>query len=148
MSKDFDAELDSIVGAHRAADDAAKQRQADSQAAAAAFAKAWEACRNGLVKPLLNEIVQKLASRGVGAQFGELAGGALSLTVPIPGMPLNVRGHEHPQLSIIPSSGPMNVTFKYAIPGAKQTAYPVEQITREVIEQHALQLVRSVYGQP
>ena len=63
-------------------------------------------------------------------------------------MPLNVRGHEHPQLSIIPSSGPMNVTFKYAIQGAKQTAYPVDQITREVIEQHALQLVRSVYGQP
>jgi hypothetical protein len=42
----------------------------------------------------------------------------------------------------------MNVTFKYAIPGAKQTAYLVDQITREVIEQHALQLVRSVYGQP
>jgi hypothetical protein len=147
VSTDFDSELDSIVGAYRAADDAARQQQASNQAAAAAFAKAWEACRNGVVRPALTEIVTKLAGKDVGAQISDTPGGGVSLSLPTPGIQQRVRNPEHPQLVITPSAGPMNVTFKYVGAGAaRQSTYTVDQVTREAIQNHVLQLVRSVYA--
>jgi len=41
----------------------------------------------------------------------------------------------------------MNVTFKYVGAGAaRQSTYTVDQVTRGAIQDHVLQLVRSVYA--
>ena len=145
MSKDIDSELDSIVAAHRAVTDAAKQKASDIQAATAAFNRAWEACRNGIVRPTLTEMVSKLSSRGMGATVGDIVGG-IALTVPSPDAPHRARGHEqHTQLLIVGTLGPNHVTIKQSVVGTKEHTYKVDEITKELIQQYAMELVRSVY---
>ena len=147
MNKDIDSELDSIVAAHRAVTDAAKQKASDIQAATAAFNRAWEACRNSIVRPTLNEMVSKLTSRGMGAAVGDIVGGGVAFTVPPPDGPHRARGHEqHPQLLIVGTLGPNRVTIKQSVVGAKEHTYKVDEITKELIQQHAMELVRYVYG--
>jgi hypothetical protein len=146
MNKDIDSELDGIVAAHRAVTDAAKQKASDIQAATAAFNRAWEACRIGIVKPTLNEMVSKLSNRGMGATVGDIVGG-IAFTVPPPDAPHRARGHEqHPQLLIVGTLGPNRVTIKQSVVGTKEHTYKVDEITKELIQQHAMELVRYAYS--
>jgi|HubBroStandDraft_1064217.scaffolds.fasta_scaffold28403_3 hypothetical protein len=144
MAKDFDAEIKSIAATRQSAVDARKKAQADFQAAAAAFSKAWNECHNKVIRPALNEIVAKLTAQKIGASTGELRGGGISLIVPMPGMPRNVRVRQHAQLIITPVLGGHHVTF--GMPGTQPQNYKVEEITKEMIERHVLELVRKVYN--
>lgn len=54
MSKEFDAELDAIVGAYKAVTNQAAQQILDARTAVAAFTKGWDACRNSIVLPTLS----------------------------------------------------------------------------------------------
>jgi hypothetical protein len=142
MAKDFDSEIKRIADARRAAVDAAKRQAANLQAAAVAFNKAWTECRSKIVRPALKEIVDKLAAESIGASISESPSGGFSLVVPPPGR--RVRGQQQPQLTIAPIIGGAQVTFTR--PGAQPQNYEVDQITKELIKQHALELVSKVYA--
>jgi hypothetical protein len=94
--------------------------------------------------PTLNEIVAKLSSRGMGASVGNIVGG-VALFVSAPGEQHKARGYEHPQLHVVATVGPNHVLLKHSGVGSKQHTYKVEQVTKALIEQHALELIRSVY---
>jgi hypothetical protein len=148
MGKEFDSELDAIAGAHQATIDARNRATANTRAAAADFAKAWETCRAGVIEPTLNEIVEKLAAKQMGASTSKAPSGAITLTVVTPGMPDNVRGMQHPHLDIGPGSGVHHVTFAFTAAKGnfpQGSSYSVEQVTRELVEQKALELIRHVY---
>jgi hypothetical protein len=155
MSKEFDAEIDAIVGARKAAADQAQQKVLDARAATARFVQSWDTCRKDIVQPTLSQIVQSLAQRQVRASVAALAGGAMALYVPYPEAP-QLQGKAaaaqiHSHVQITPNTSTERVQFKHvdstgASSSAGDSSNPVSEITTALIEQHALTLVRMVYG--
>jgi hypothetical protein len=146
MSKAIDSELDEIAAAHNAAVDAANQSAARIQADVTAFIKAWEACRYKVVKPTLNEVVAKLTERGMPASVGDSASGISFSVLPAEMSTRPASREPPPNLLIAGTPGANRVTFRLSTPGARQVSYPVGEITEELIERHALELIRSVYA--
>jgi hypothetical protein len=83
MSKEFDAEIDAILRTYKAVIDQAEQQALDARAAAAAFSKGWDACRNSVVLPTLHKIVATLAEKQAVANVAVVPNG-LGLFVPYP----------------------------------------------------------------
>jgi hypothetical protein len=155
MSKEFDAEIDAIVGARKAAADEAHQKVLDARAATARFIQAWDACRKNIVDPTLTQIVQSLAQRQVRASVAALAGGATALYVPYPDAP-QLQGKAaasqlHSHIQITPNATTERVNFRHVdstgtgVSGG-DSSNTLAEVTTALIEQHALTLVRVVYG--
>jgi hypothetical protein len=146
MSKEFDAEIDAIFRVYQAVVDKAEQQALDARSAAAAFTKGWEACRTSVVVPTLNKIVAALAAKQASASVAAVPNG-VGLFVPYPTR-ADVRGHGQPHLTITASQSTSRVEFKHlhgAGGGGGDGNYSLSEITPELIEKHALGLLRDVY---
>ena len=146
MSKEFDAEIDAILGAYQAVIDQAERQALDARAAATAFGKGWDACRSNIVLPTLNKVVATLAEKHAAANVAVVPNG-LGLFVPYPSR-ADVRGHSQPHIAIIANQSTLRVELKHlhgAGGGANDGSYSVAEITPELIEKHVLALVRDVY---
>jgi hypothetical protein len=146
MSKEFDAEIDAILRTYKAVIDQAEQQALDARAAAAAFSKGWDACRNSVVLPTLHKIVATLAEKQAVANVAVVPNG-LGLFVPYPAR-ADVRGHGQPHVAITANQSTSRVEFKH-LHGAGGSGndgnYSIAEITPELIEKHVLALVRDVY---
>ena len=146
MSKEFDAQIDAILGAYKAATDQAAQQALDARTAAAAFSKGWDESRKSVVLPTLNKIVAMLAEKQAVASVAAVPNG-VGLFVPDPAR-ADIRGHGQPHLAIIASPSSSRVEFKH-LHGAGGSShdgnYSIAEVTPELIEKHVLALVRDVY---
>jgi hypothetical protein len=146
MSKEFDAEIDAILRTYKAVIDQAEQQALDARAAAAAFSKGWDACRNNVVLPTLHKIVATLAEKQAVANVAVVPNG-LGLFVPYPAR-ADVRGHGQPHVAITANQSTSRVELKH-LHGAGGSGndgnYSIAEITPELIEKHVLALVRDVY---
>ena len=146
MSKEFDTEIDAILGAYKAVIDQAEQQALDARAAAAAFSKGWDARRASVVLQTLNRIVATLAEKQAVANVAVVPNG-LGLFVPYPAR-ADVRGHGQPHVAITANHSTLRVEFKH-LHGAGGSAndgnYSIAEVTPELIEKHVLALVRDVY---
>ncbi len=149
MNKEFDAALDAIATNHVTAVAQARRDAAAAQAATDKFNLAWQACRTAVVMPTLNEIAAKLTARQMGAHVGQVD--VVGVALYLPGGPdARLGQHNHPTLKIRPQphgggSGSIVFTQNYG-QGDGSESYTVENVTRELIEQESLKLVRRVYG--
>lgn len=146
MSKEFDAQIDAIVGAYKAVTDQAAQQALTARNAVAAFSKGWDACRNTIVLPTLTKIVATLAKKQVVASVAALpVGNGMGLYLPHPGR-ADVRGQGQPHLAIAANPNTSRVEFKHLHgAGGNDGNYTLGEITPELIEKHVLVLVRDVY---
>jgi hypothetical protein len=146
MSKEFDTEIDAILRAYHAVIDLAERQALDARAAAAAFSKGWDACRSSVVLPTLNKIVATLAEKQAVANVAVVPNG-LGLFVPYPAR-ADVRSHGQPHVAITGNQSTSRVEFKH-LHGAGGSGndgnYSIAEVTPELIEKHALALVRDVY---
>jgi hypothetical protein len=144
MGKEFDAEIDAIVGAYKAVTDQAARQILDARTAVAAFTKGWDACRNGIVLPTLSKIVATLAEKQMESSVAVLPAG-IELYVPYPGR-ASVRGQGQPHMTIASNPNTSRVEFKHAHGGGGADGnYTLADITPQLIEKHVLALVREVY---
>lgn len=146
MSKEFDAEIDAILGAYKAVIDKAERQALDARTAAVAFSKGWDMCRSSVILPTLNKIVATLAEKQAVASVTGVPNG-VGLFVPYPAR-ADVRGHGQPHVAITANQSTSRVEFKH-LHGAGGSGndgnYSVAEITPELIETHVLALVRDVY---
>ena len=146
MSKEFDAQIDAILRAYKAAADQAAQQALDARTAAAAFSKGWDACRSSVLLPTLNKIAAMLAEKEAVANVAGVPNG-VGLFVPYPAR-ADVRGHGQPHVAITANQSTSRVEFKH-LHGAGGSGndgnYSIAEITPELIEKHVLALVRDVY---
>ena len=146
MGKEFDAEIDAILRAHKAVIDQAERQALDARTAAVAFNKGWDSCRSSVVLPTLNKIVATLAEKQAVANVAVVPNG-LCLFVPYPAR-ADVRGHGQPHVAITANQSTSRVDFKH-LHGAGGSGndgnYSIAEITPELIEKHVLALVRDVY---
>jgi hypothetical protein len=146
MSKDLDAELDEIGRTHAAARAKGQQEAEAAAKATQNFSQAWESCRTSIVMPTLNSLVAKLTSRQLGSHVAQVRVSGISFILPsAPGS-----GKSHNSLTIQPSQpsgGGGSILFTHNDgQGDSSESYTVEKVTRELIEQEAMKLVRKVYG--
>ena len=146
MSKEFDAELDTVLRTYKAVIDQAERQAIDARTAAAAFSKGWDACRNGVIQPTLNKIAATLAEKQAAASVAAVPNG-VGLFVPYPAR-ADVRGHSQPHVAITANQSTSRVEFKH-LHGAGGSGndgnYSLAEITPELIEKHVLVLIRDVY---
>jgi hypothetical protein len=146
MSKEFDAEIDAVLRAYKAVTDQAEQQALDARSAAAAFSKGWDACRSSIVLPTLNKIVATLAEKQATASVAAVPNG-VGLFVPYPAR-TEVRGHGQPHVAITANQSTARIEFKHLHGGGgsgNDVNYSLAEVTPELIEKHALALIRDVY---
>jgi hypothetical protein len=145
MSKDFDSQLDSIIGAHKEKQKRINQEASDQQAATEEFYRAWNQHRANVVAPTLNEIVAALAGKGVAADARDMPQGYGVALYVSTGDPRLAQGYgvEGPCLTFKAVSWQC-VQIEY--PPFHKEEYPLSSVTRELIEAKALKFVREIFG--
>jgi hypothetical protein len=152
MTKDFDAELNSIFSEREARNAKARQEAAQHTAATAAFAKAWDQLRTHVVGPALDEAVGALARKGVTADIGKVDNG-VCLYVHVSEARL-ARGRDRdgqPYLAVVANANTQRVRFERNNSGVGRGDgigdIPLDEVDTDMVKTKVLTLIRDLFSE-
>jgi hypothetical protein len=151
MANDFDAEVDSIFSEREARNAKARQEAAQQIAATAAFAKAWDQVRTGVVVPAFNEAASALARKGVTTDVGKVDHG-VRLYFHVNAVH-SARGRERegqPYLAVVADANTQRVHFERNRsglgPGDGIGDMPLDEVGADGVKAKLLSLIRELFS--
>jgi hypothetical protein len=150
MAKDIGQELDAILAPHQARVAQARNEAAGKSAGEENFTKAASECLASVITPALQQMAQALNERGVAARVPADAGDA-RIDIPVSRHARLGHGHGgYPYLRARPDRQTQRIHFERNTSdsrgGSAVGAYPIAEVTAELVRALVLDLVRKLYG--
>lgn len=152
MTKDFDAELESIFSERETRNAKARQQLAQQNAATAAFATAWDQLRTSVVVPAFNEAVGALARKGVTTDVGKLDHGVCLYFHVNAAHSARGRGREgQPYLAVLADANTQRVHFEHNSSGVGRGEgigdMPIDEVGTDTVKSKLLTLIRYLFSE-